>query len=541
MKPSQNSTESMVRSLDINDAKFTSDGVIDFYWPLNNEKTTEVMNSITSNLIPYITENQGKHSELLAVRILFKWFICEVLILLEATIVATECKKDDITPIIPGHYKRLAAIYNASSLDCIFFLNQSSGPSYGRNIPRSLKRHGKEFLWNGFKVGLLKKYGSNANDVLAIGPSSLAIRHAKKSNKLLRYSAFDEWFGSMPKSLINTEANQMLGLQKILRIVEDSFREAGYQISSEVSKYISTWINHANNFVSYHLDQEDLFMEKVKSDVWFGCGGNTIWHVILIERLRRKGIKVVTHDHGSGNSYQAHTPSHWVEFMHTDHFVTFNEVSEKNRNNYYNNDLMMGQPDPLIQCLDSALGNKHLEVNSKTVRTSKKIQKIMYVGTAFVGEGARLFPIFHDIPYFDWQIRLLSHLKKLNVDVIYKPHPEGSTTVPSDFAESFNFRTNTKKFEEIDENVDAYIIDFIFSSTTPFILNTDKPVFFINFGFPELIPEALDLVKKRCYYIEGKHFANSRLSIDFNEFDQFIKNDIHIFDTNFSDMYFSNI
>ena len=48
MKPSQNSSASLVRSLDINDVKFNSDGVIDFYWPLNNEKTTEVMNSITS-------------------------------------------------------------------------------------------------------------------------------------------------------------------------------------------------------------------------------------------------------------------------------------------------------------------------------------------------------------------------------------------------------------------------------------------------------------------------------------------------------------
>ena len=68
-----------VRSLDINDAKYTSNGVVDFYWPLDDKKTTEVMNSITSTLIPYITENQGKHTELLAVRILFKWFVCEVL------------------------------------------------------------------------------------------------------------------------------------------------------------------------------------------------------------------------------------------------------------------------------------------------------------------------------------------------------------------------------------------------------------------------------------------------------------------------------
>lgn len=533
--------KNMSSSFDINEAKYGNDGLLDFYWPLSNKKTTEVMNSITNKLIPYITENQGKHSELVAVRILFKWFVCEVLRLLEATILATECKKDDISPVLPDHYKRLAVIYNSSSLDCVFFLNQSSGPSYGRNIPRILKRHGKEFLWNGLKVGLLKKYGSNANDVLAIGPSNLAIQHAKKSNKLLRYSEFKEYFGSMSKSLIIKEDNQMVGLKKILRIVEDSFSEAGYQISPEVTKYLSTWINHANNFVNYHLDQEDLFIEKINSDVWFGCGGNTIWHVILIERLRRKGIKVVTHDHGSGNSFQADTPSHWVEYMHTDHFVTFNAINEKNRNGHYNSDLMMGQPDPLIQSLDNILGNKHLKDNSKIVRTSKKIKKIMYVSTAFVGEGARLFPIFHDIPYFDWQIKLLSHLKELNIDAIYKPHPEGATSAPFGFAESFGFQTNTKKFEEINEDVDAYIIDFIFSSTTPSILKTDKPVFFINFGFPELIPEALNLVKKRCYYIDGEHSAGSRLGIDFNKFDQLIDNEEHIFDTSFSDTYFNKI
>ena len=109
------------------------------------------------------------------------------------------------------------------------------------------------------------------------------------------------------------------------------------------------------------------------------------------------------------------------------------------------------------------------------------------------------------------------------------------------FAESFGFQSNIKKFEEINEDVDAYIIDFIFSSTTPSLLKTDKPVLFINFGFPELIPEALNLVKKRCYSIDGKHSTDSRLSIDFNEFDQFINNEEHIFDTSFSDVYFNNV
>ena len=165
----------------------------------------------------------------------------------------------------------------------------------------------------------------------------------------------------------------------------------------------------------------------------------------------------------------------------------------------------------------------------------------MYIGTAFHGEGARLRPIFHDMTYFDWQIKLLSHLKDLGLEVIYKPHPEGATSVPDGFAESFGFKSNTKRFEDIDENVDAYIIDFFFSSTTPAVLKKEKPVFFINLGFPELMPDALDLIKKSCYYIKAHYSDDSRLSIDFNQFNQLINNEEHVFDTSFSDIYFSNI
>lgn len=530
-----------IRSFDINQVKYSSDGINDFYLPLDYKKTKEVMDNITDNLIPYISNNQFRYMELLAIRILFKWFICQVLRLLEATIIAEECKKRKIMPVIPNNYKLLDAIYNSKKLECTFFLNQASGPSYGRNIPYIIKRIGKEFIWNGPKLGILRKYGSNPNDILTISPSDLTIKHAQKSNRLLRYSTFEEYFCSMPSNYIKKEDNKMLGLQKVLDTIEYSFSKAGYKAPIEVLEYMSIWINHANNFVEYHLTKENSSIEKIKDEIWFGCGGNTIWHVILIEKLRKRGIKVVTHDHGSGNSYQANNPSHWVEFMNTDHFVTFNSVNEENRNSYYNSNLMFNQPDPLIQSLESVLGIKYSAVNSKTIRVRKKIKKIMYVGTAFIGEGARMFPTFHDIQYFDWQIRLLSHLKKLNIDVIYKPHPEGATSVPFDFAESFGFKSNKKKFEEIDESVDAYIIDFIFSSTTPIVLKTDKPVFFINFGCPQLIPEALELVKKRCYYIKGEHSLDSRLNIDFDEFNKLIKSDVHKFDTSFPDTYFSNI
>ena len=104
-----------IRSLDISNVTFDDDGIIDFYWPLDNKKSEKLMKNLLQDLIPYITKNEKKLPELVAVRLLIKWFISELLRLFEATVVAVECKKDGIKLLIPKHYKKLDAIYHSSS------------------------------------------------------------------------------------------------------------------------------------------------------------------------------------------------------------------------------------------------------------------------------------------------------------------------------------------------------------------------------------------------------------------------------------------
>ena len=55
------------------------------------------------------------------------------------------------------------------------------------------------------------------------------------------------------------------------------------------------------------------------------------------------------------------------------------------------------------------------------------------------------------------------------------------------------------------------------------------------------MPEALKLIKENCYYLKANYSNDSRLSIDFNKFDEFINNRKHIFNTSFSDLYFENV
>ena len=529
-----------MKSFDIRDIEFDDTGVIDFYWPLNNKESSLIMNDVVRLMTPYITKNKNEYPELLAISLLFKWFLCEVLRVFESSVLVSRYKRDNINPLIPKNYKKVNSFHHSKQLECDFFINQAAGPSGGRPIPYFLKKIIKELVWNGPRLGLLKKYNGGIGQVLSLSPSKLPILHANKANKLLRYSSFEAWFEPIPKALIIEKENNQEALWKIIDLIEYSFENNGYRLPDSGKKFLIKWINHAKNFVSFYLNQECPKINDIRDEVWFGSGGSTIWHVIMIEKLRRKGIKVVTHDHGSGNSHHEQTPVHWVEFMHTDQFITFNKINEINRNNQFNNALIFGQNIPIIQSLNSVLEVETPKTPSRIITRSNKIKKLMYIGTAFHGETTRLRPIFHDLTYFDWQVKLLSYLKNHNLDVLYKPHPGGSTRVPNGFAESLGFRTLTKRLEDIDEDVDAYIIDFIFSSTTPTILKTDKPVFFINLGFPEILPNAIELIQKRCYYLEAIYSSDSRLNIDWKKLGKLLNNKEHQFTMDFPDLYFQN-
>ena len=530
----------IIRSIDIQNIEYNDKGVIDFYWPLDNKDASQVMECVIKELIPFITEHKKKNPELLAISLLFKWFLSEVLRIFESAFLVSQFKKNNIIPVIPKNYRKFSAFYFTEHLECDFFLNNANGPVGGRKIPLTIKRIAKDFLWNGLNIKLLLKYKGRKSEILSIAPSQLAIKHANKTKKLLRYSSFEEWFGPIPKEIITQKKTDQALLQKILNSIEKSFEDNGCQLPKAGKDFLINWIEHANNFVNYYLNQENFKYENITNEVWFGSGGNTIWHVILIERLRRKGIKIVTHDHGSGNSHHDQIPVHWVEFMHTDQFITFNKINEINRNNQFNKKLIFGQNIPKIQSLDSQLGIETKKIKKRVIQKSNRIKKIMYVGTAYHGETTRLRPIFHDITYFDWQIKLLSYLKNHGVNGFYKPHPEGATRPRSDFAESFGFKTLNQRLEAISENFDAYIIDFIFSSTTPLILKSDKPVFFINLGFPELLVKPKDLIKKRCYYFEAIYSRDSRLNIDWERFSKFLNIKNHEFTMDFPDLYFQN-
>ena len=154
--------------------------------------------------------------------------------------------------------------------------------------------------------------------------------------KIARYSPITDWFSYIPEHILLDKNNSEDIYEPILKIVEKSFLNVDKKITPSIKNYLMEWMCQANNFLNYYLNQP-LNKQNIKpKEVWFGCGGASIWNVILIEKLRRIGCTVVTHDHGSGNAHMDQKTHHWIDFLHSDRFITFNETLVKIKKNNVN-------------------------------------------------------------------------------------------------------------------------------------------------------------------------------------------------------------
>ena len=136
-------------------------------------------------------------------------------------------------------------------------------------------------------------------------------------------------------------------------------------------------------------------------------------------------------------------------------------------------------------------------INLKNVLSYKKIKRIMYIATAYKSDSRlRFVPIDSDATYIDFQLRLFAFLKKQKLEVIFKPHPEGSLKFHEELAKFMNIKTLIGIFENIKIDVDAYVIDYCCTSLLVPLLKKNKPIYFVYFSLPKLRLSAEKLLKK---------------------------------------------
>jgi hypothetical protein len=516
--------------LDIRNVVFDKTGISNFHYPIDHEIVAPALNKILEELTGINNRQKISDEEKSILRVGLKWYLMQFIQVFYACAFFDECKKSSITIAAPDHFKLLRTLLGTCDTPDIMFNKLQKGPMDGPFWSRRSKRGIRNLYWNKNKIKAAARIFTTG-EAVTLGPNKLLFQHHRNEKICLNYTYKSEWFKPPFKSS-GLDTSQ---LQKRLMLsIQNTFESCSIPLFDSMQGYLSRWIQQCCLFIGNSLTQ--LLKQKTPRELWVGSAGSLIWNRILSEATRLNGGSVIAHDHGGGNSHTDLIQNHFTEYMGCDTFFTYNQRAAKGIEKAINPIYLFGAPKPKIVSLEN-LPNIKTENYERMVNVQGKIKKIMYVPTAFHGETVRMRPVLPDITYYDWQIRLLTYLKHKNTEVLYKPHPEGRSSPPVNFSQFFGYPTIRAPFESLNEEVDAYLIDFIASTTNATIMRTEKPIIFVDPGNPIIRSEALELLKRRCYYIPTWMEHNRRMEVDWTAFDEILNKKEHCFSMDFAGYY----
>ena len=499
----------------------SSSGIKNFFWPI---KRTFVEN-VNHNLLKDFTVLSSKYDELHAtLPIVEKWLIPEILKIIEAIKLRKFLQKKKLF-ISMQNYPILQNLMDNNLLNYgNNFLSAFIKQPKDMNIPFFFKRIIRTTQKNNFRQ--LRNIKTKNDHFLE--PNKLALQHASNKDIPFIYTNVKKIINfSKSNSSLNSKSVENL-LNVILNNIKKELKGNLEIIDVQIIKYLRKLITEA---IKITLDKVNIVeKEKNCNNLWVGSSGANYFVKIICHTFRRGDSKIIAHSHGSGYAI--------VDLLHTFHAVELNTCDKFYTEKTINSDVL--SKDININYLNSMRrpnigvvnkNNSKVKVNSYSLK--KKIKKIMYIATAYHSERLRFVPIESDTTYIDFQLRLFSFLKKKNMELFYKPHPEGSLKFHKELSEFTSVKLLDGFFEEIKVEVDAYVLDQCCTSLLVPLLNIRKPIFFFNFCYPRLRSNAVKLLKKRMYFIESDLDSNNRVSVNWEKFSDLLNVEHHQFSDEF--------
>ncbi len=524
--------------LDLEKIAMNGQGVANFYWPVERDRIYLVRTQLLDLLADlYAKPIELDNALLCSLRCYSKYFVNDVLRIFELSYLCKKAKSDQVNFSIPHHFYMLRAIYNNEIPRCDIFRKLIKGPARGLNVPQLYKALFKHMQWNGWN-GLLP----TANEpFLCLDPSQLAIEYARNNKIKLKYTHLTEWFTAGDMTIFDSQEHLKYAFyeEKIITIIKNIFFMAEHVLDSNNEIYFRQWLRDCMNFRSFYRSKIKSYQHVPKKMIT-GTASN-LWKSILFEIVRENGGKIIACDHGYGDAHHEQLATPLVEYQHCDLFVTYNKTVADLRASQLQEKYLFGKPKPEIVSVNIEHTNQFADDKIRKVYIENKISRVLYVPTIYRGDRANFFGFLSELSYIDFQLRLFDFLASRKIYVLHKPHPEGATQPPHNLATHFGFKTIHKKFEKLNEKFDAYIIDFISSTTTAYILKSNLPVIFINIDAPKVLSAAESLLKDRVMVVDTWLDDNQRLQVNWSQLDDALNKTQHCFNMKFPDIFYQDM
>ena len=232
----------------------------------------------------------------------------------------------------------------------------------------------------------------------------------------------------------------------------------------------------------------------------------------IARALRRRGTRVVGFHHGNEMGAQPYPVSDIVDLLPVDVFVTPGRACRDWRSKQYEDGLLAGRHSVKFEHIDPTLYKTWLDNGAKAPLPAE-ICNVMIVG--FPPNWIRYphLPGHWSLSQLDVETRLAESMSKAGYNVLYKAHPEWEpqlrevmADVPCTFVGGL--------IEDCWPQADAFVYPRMSTTSFGFAISTNRPVILLDIAGQVWIPEARDMLARRCRMVPAKMEAGVRISFD---------------------------
>jgi hypothetical protein len=243
--------------------------------------------------------------------------------------------------------------------------------------------------------------------------------------------------------------------------------------------------------------------------VWSGTGGYWPARAVGLEVLRRGGT-VTRFDHavGIGLRRSERWAAH-VDLAGASHFVVPTPHVGARLSDSYLAGLLGTQRPPTIV---PAQGDPAFRA-ALVPRRRPGGRRVLYGPAPLLGARRAFPPVPPDAINLDWQMRLTAMLKRLPVDLIVRPHPEGLLRGKRHPLNDLH-PCAPQPYEALLPDADVLLFDYVQTTTFMMALCTDRAIVWLDDGL-RIFAEDIDrLLDRRCIRVPLAFDADNRPHVD---------------------------
>jgi len=262
-----------------------------------------------------------------------------------------------------------------------------------------------------------------------------------------------------------------------------------------------------------HLAAVDS-LRCLPKDLWTGTTGNYLSRLLGLGAVRR-GHNVVTFSHAGATPLMFANSNFMavIDLCVSRRYVLPTDESVRLAQESGITEHPLVSPGMTFSGLD---GDSMFQAVPKKKTSPGRRLKVLYVLNLIRGLYQYLDPLLPDPVYLAWQARLIGKLKRLPVELICRPHPEG-VMGGSEHPVTQYAHTSHVPFGELLDWADLFVFDY-FATTALFeAMCTRKPVVFIDVNTRSLRPEIERPFLQRCRVIHAHEDENNVPDVGFEE------------------------